>query len=120
MVAPTLTSLSEQSLGNNAAIYTWAGLPSALAGAAVSGPGWTDRSIQFTGTFGGAAAVLEGSNDGTTYFTLHDPFNNALSFTSANFAEVTEIALFMRPRIANGDGTTAITAVLVCCNHQPA
>ena len=119
MVAPTLSSLTDHVWDNNVAIYTWTALASASSGAAISGPGWTDRSIQFTGTFGGAQAVLEGSNDGVTYFTLHDPFANPLTFASAALAAVTEITLFIRPRIASGDGTTNITAVLVCGSHNP-
>jgi len=119
MANPSLSSLVPQFWGNNAAIYTWTALPASLAGPSVSGPGWTDRSVQVTGTFGvGATVTLQGSNDGTNWFTLHDPFANLLSFTAAGFAEVTEIALFMRPNVAGGDGTTSINVVLVCCNHQ--
>jgi len=120
MVSPTLSSLVTQYVGNNAAIYTWTGLASSSSGDKIQGPGWTDRSIQFTGIFGAAGtAVLQGSNDGITWFTLHDAFGNALSFTSNGFAEVTEIALYMRPTITGGDGTTSISAILVCCNHNP-
>jgi hypothetical protein len=118
MVSPTLSSLVTQFVGNNAAIYTWTGLASASSGDKIQGPGWTDRSIQFTGTFGGATLILQGSNDGVNWFTLHDPFSNLLSFTSAALAEVTEVTNYMRPTISGGDGTTSIIAVLVCCNHN--
>lgn len=119
MVSPTLASLVTQYVGNNAAIYTWTALASASSGDKIQGPGWTDRSIQFTGTFGGATCILQGSGDGLNWFTLHDAFGNALSFTSAAYASVTEIANFMRPTITGGDGTTNITAILTCCNHSP-
>jgi hypothetical protein len=120
VVSPTLQSLVTTFLGNNAAIYTWSGLVSNSSGSSISGPGWTDRSIQFTGTFGaGGTCVLQGSNDGVNWFTLHDPFSNALSFTAAALAAVTEICFFIRPTITGGDGTTNITAVLLCCNHNP-
>lgn len=119
MANPVLSSLVPTVWDNNAAIYTWTALPSAAPGPSIQGPGWTDRSVQVTGTFGaGGTVTLQGSNDGINWFTLHDPFSNLLSFTSAGLAEVTEIALFMRPNVSGGDGTTNIAVVLVCCNHS--
>lgn len=74
-----------------------------------------DRSIQVEGTFTNSATVfLQGSNDATTtsngnYHTLKDPFGNAISFTSAGIAQVTEVTVWMKPVLANGDASTAIT-----------
>lgn len=117
IVGYTIASLIPSVWGNNVAVYTWAAIPADSSGTPVSGPGYTDRSFQVSGPFGGATVVIEGSNDGVNYFTLHDPFANALSFTAAALAEVTEMALWMRPRVIGG-AASAIDVVGVLCNHQ--
>lgn len=117
VIAFALSSLIPQVWANNVAMYTWAAIPADSSGASVSGPGFTDRSFSISGTFGGATVVIEGSNDGVNYFTLHDPFANALSFTAAALAEVTEMALYMRPRVIGGTAS-AVDVVGVLCNHQ--
>lgn len=118
VVIPVLTSLVPQRLGNNVAIYTWTGLATGDTGGPLNGPGFTDASYQIGGTFGGATVVIEGSNDGITYFTLVDPFNVALSFTSAAFAQILPIALWIRPRVSGG-AAVAINITAVHCNHSP-
>lgn len=91
---------------------SWA-LGNADTGSPVQYAQFSDRSIQFSGTFGGATVVWEGSNDGTNYTTLHDalPSNGALSFTSADLKQIFEITKYARPRTTGGAGT-AITATL--------
>jgi hypothetical protein len=105
---------------NNVAVYAWQGLAANQTGLPLGGPGFSDRSVQIEGTPGaGFTIVIEGSNDGVNYHTLHDPFNNVLSFTSVGvLAQVTEITLFIRPSIAGGDGTTNVTVTMVPCNHM--
>jgi len=71
MVAPTQTSLVVTYLDNNVALYTWTALASASSGDPISGPGWTDRSVQVVGLFDAATMVLQGSNDKVNWFTLH-------------------------------------------------
>lgn len=118
VVIPVLSSLVPQKWGNNVAVYTWTGLATSDSGLPINGPGFTDVSVQFGGSFGGATVVIEGSNDGTNYITLVDPFNTALSFTAAAFAQVLPIALWMRPRVTGG-AAVAINVIAVCCNHSP-
>jgi hypothetical protein len=112
-----LSSLIPTFWGNNVAIYTWTDLAADSSGQPVSGPGYTDRSFQVSGSFGGATVVIEGSNDGVNYFTLRDPFAVPLSFTAPDLREVTEMALWMRPRVIGGAGT-AVDVISVMCNHQ--
>src|SRR5574343_930143 len=69
----------------------------------------TDRSVQVSGTFGaGGTLVIEGSNDGTNYYTLNDLQGTALSFTSARLEGISEMPLYIRPRVTAGDGTTSL------------
>lgn len=118
VILPVLTSLVPQKLGNNVAIYTWTGLATGDTGGPLNGPGFTDASYQVGGAFGGATVVIEGSNDGITYFTLVDPFNVALSFTVAALAQVLPICLWIRPRVTGG-AAAAINVIAVHCNHSP-
>jgi hypothetical protein len=93
--------------------FTWNPLANGDDGAAVQYGAFTDRSIQFAGTFGtGGTVVLEGSNDGTNWQTLTDPQGNVISKTAASIEAVTEATRYIRPRVTAGDGTTAIKAIL--------
>jgi len=90
-------------------------------GTALEMPGSTDRTIQFTGTFGvGGTIILQGSNvlapvTGTDadWFTLTDPQGNAISKTAASGETVLELTRWVRPKVTAGDGTTALTARLL-------
>lgn len=118
IINPSFVDLSQKFFGNTVVIYTWAALANGDSGAPVQGPGWADRSFQVEGTFGsGGTVLIEGSNDGTNYRTLNDPFGNALSLTSAGVFELTQIALWMRPRVSAGDITTNITISATLGRH---
>jgi len=95
--------------------WKWVGLNQTDAqGAPLSISGLTDRSVSITGTFGGATVVIEGSNDGTNYFTLNDLQASAISKTSAALEGIAEIAKFIRPRISAGaSGTTNVNVHIV-------
>lgn len=117
-VTPSFVDLSQKFFGNTVVIYTWAHMANTDAGVPVMGPGWADRSFQIEGTFGvGGTVLVEGSNDGVNYRTLNDPFGNALSLTSAGVHELTQIALWMRPRVSGGDITTDLTITATLGRH---
>ena len=62
-----------------------------------------------TGTWGSCGSVyLGGSNDGVTYFVLHDLFGVTMSLSANGLVAVAEAVLYMRPRVTAGDGTTDI------------
>jgi hypothetical protein len=73
---------------------------------------WADRSVQVDGTFGGGTVTVEGSNDGTNWFTLRDPQGTSLSFTSAGLKQIMETTLFMRANLTSG--TTVTVNITVC------
>lgn len=59
-----------------------------------------DRSVQFEGTFGAAGVfALQGSNDGVTYHTLHDPLGNAISTGVSALFQVSENTWYIAPLI---------------------
>lgn len=90
-------------------LLTWGALAQSETGDAADMAGsFADRSVEVTGVFGGATVTLEGSNGGSSYFTLNDPFNVALSFTSAGLRQALEITRYVRAKVTGGDGTTNI------------
>ena len=83
-------------------------------GDAVEAPAHSDMSVQVGGTFGGGAnIVLEGSNDGASYYTLTDPLGNNASFTQGDLMQIIETCRYVRPRVTSGNGSTAIAVHLL-------
>lgn len=91
---------------------TWANMPLDEVGLALPMAQYSDRSVQVTGTFGGATVTIEGSNDGVNYFTLVDPHGNNLSFVTSRLEAVLEMVLWVRPKVTGGDGTTDLTVTM--------
>jgi len=97
-------------------IYQWTGLTKATddVGDAQEVPGYADRSVQVTGTFGAGGSVrIEGSLDGTNYAVLTDPQGNALDITAAKIEAISENVRMIRPRVTAGDGTTTLVVTIL-------
>jgi hypothetical protein len=92
--------------------YTWT-LANGDDGKPANHAGSGDRTVQVFGTFGtGGALVIEGSQNGTNWNTLRDAFGQNLQFTAADLRAVAESPVYVRARVASGDGTTSLTAIL--------
>jgi hypothetical protein len=103
---------------NGAAIYTWAELGAADDGTPIAIPFAANLCVQVSGTFDGATCVLEGSNNGTVWSTLHSErvSNNAsvtLSFTAADLRHVLEQPVYIRPRTSGGGAASVVDVTLV-------
>lgn len=80
-----------------------------------------DRTVQVTGTFGGATVRWEGSNDPVavgagvpaTGFTLTDQTGVPVTLTAPGGRLLAEAPRWVRPVVVGGDGTTALVADLV-------
>jgi hypothetical protein len=96
---------------NNIKRVQWAALANGETGDFI-GPDlapWSDRSVQVAGTFGTSGSVQwEGSNDGVNWALLNAPQGTSLTWTAAAIKQVLEGALYMRPRVTAGDGTTSL------------
>lgn len=104
---------NDASFPGESSCVTWPALGNGDTGAPIAFGAYTDRTIQFHGTFGvGGAVAFEGSNDNTNWFTLTDPQGNPIAKTSAALEAVSEATRFVRPHVTGGDGSTSITAVL--------
>lgn len=68
-------------------------------------------AVQFTGTFGSATVVLQGSNDGTNYVTLKDVNGTDISATAAAMFEFSTACRFLRVGISGGTGDDVDTTL---------
>lgn len=94
---------------------TWLALTSSNSAGEVYEPGGTRAgfaTVQFTGTFDGATAVLQGSHDSTTWFTLKDVNGSDVSFTAAGGAEISTAISNIRPSTSGGGGSQDIDCIL--------
>lgn len=64
-----------------------------------------DGSIQVRGTFGGATATLQGSNDGVNWFTLNDPAGAPVTLTAPGLVQFIERPWKVRLTTSGGSGT---------------
>lgn len=86
----------------------WDLVTEADTGTSLSIVDFPDRTVQAvpaTGSFGTAGAItLEGSNDNTTFSTLHDFQGNALVLTDSTLHLIAENPRYIRPRATAGSG----------------
>lgn len=97
-------------------VITWETLTSSNAAGSAYESGRTRAaiaSVQFTGTFDSATAVLQGSNDGSTWVTLKDLSGTDISVTAAGAAEFSTAMLYIRPSTSGGGGSQDIDCIVV-------
>ena len=91
--------------------WLWDAMGNADVGAALDpdggGPAFADKTVQIEAVaYGSATIVIQGSNDGTNWFTLTNPNNDDLSFTVGDQLEaILENPLYIRPSTSGGTGT---------------
>ncbi len=99
---------------NAAAITPWAALAVTDTCEPVFCAALTDRSMQITGTAGGASITLQGSNDGVNYVTLTDVQGSPISAKApGTITQISETTLWVKAVLTGGDGTTALNVILV-------
>ena len=97
-------------------VATWGTLTSSNAAGSIYEPEGTRAavaSVQFVGTFDSATAVLQGSNDGSTWVTLKDLIGSDISLTAAGAAEFSASMLYIRPSTSGGGGSQDIDCIVV-------
>ena len=110
-ITPTVT------ITDNVPSVTWTGIttttdtPSAFA---IQDQAGLAMSVQFAGTFnGGTTAVLQGSNDGSTYTTLKDVLGNSVSATAAALFEVSSSVRYIKPSVSSGSADNVNVIVVL-------
>lgn len=98
-----------------ACLITWTGLDNDDSGSPVELIDYPDKTATITGTFGaGGTIVIQGSNDGTNWFTMTDAQSAAVSKTAAAMELLVEAPRYIRPLVTAGDGTTSLTVQIMC------
>lgn len=94
-------------------LVTWTALAEGDSGSPVDISTFADRTVQFTGTFGGTTMTLEGSNDGTNWVGLQygSTTTDAISCTSADMFNIYENPRYVRPLSTGGTGTAVVVTV---------
>ncbi len=84
-------------------LHQWLLVTTGDTGQELEYPGAADKTLTVDGTFsGGTVALLQGSNDGTNWFTCTNPQGSAISFTAAGMMTVMEDPRFLRPSVSTG------------------
>jgi hypothetical protein len=97
----------------------WTPLLSGDTGSWMQLAGLPDRTLEVTGTFGGAAVTMQGTNqvDPNTGplsgSGLTDQGASAISLTAAGVKLIAEATRWVRPVVTGGDGSTSLTARVV-------
>lgn len=94
-------------------LVSWTPVATGDTGAPAENYSFSDRSVQVTGTFGGATCTIEGSNDGVNYSALTDTAGVALTFAAAGIKQVLQVTRYIRPSVAAGAGSLTITLLNV-------
>jgi hypothetical protein len=101
-------------------LYTWALTTANADGASIQAPEWSDRTWQAQGTWGGATLTIQGSNDGTNWFTLYNAATGVpITFTANGGATPIELPLYMRPNLTTAGSGATVTVTMLARRAQP-
>lgn len=111
-------SVVQTPLHQMATTVEWAGLLAGDDGQPLLMAHYGDKCLHIFGTFGGATVGIEGSNEDTLTAPndvgLTDPTQTLIALTGKGIKQILENPLWIRPKVTGGDGTTSLTARLVC------
>lgn len=96
-------TLSAQNDG--VAVALWETMNGVSTGVEMALARWSDKTVTASGTWGSATLVIQGSNDGNTWFTVDDVDGTPVSFTSDSMAVIRDNPLYMRPKTSGGTGS---------------
>ena|SRR3990167_7608547 len=98
-------SVVRQATGVPAVLVTWVALAIGDTGEPVSLLDYPDKTVTVEGTIGGGTLTMQGSNDGTNYYSLTDPQGSAIALTAAGIKLITENPVWIRPSASGGAPT---------------
>jgi len=108
----------------SAIVYSWTLTSTNDTAMPARMPEWSERSVHMWGTWGGATAIMEGSNDLTApnpvdFEQLHNFQGTAIALTANGISAILESTYYIRPRLSV-DGTGAsVTVNLLLLRNQP-
>lgn len=78
----------------------WEAMLDGDPGSAVELVPFSDRSVQFVGTFSTTTVIMEGSNDGASWWPLEDGNGDAITTAATDFlTSIGPITRYVRPHI---------------------
>jgi len=99
-------------------LWTWALATANVDGFPLEWSEWADRTFTASGTWGGATLSIEGSNDGTNFFTLSNAAGGtAATFTADGCKTIIETPRWARPKLTTA-GSGATVTVTLCARRQ--
>ena len=105
-------TLEEKIAAGKFRVFKWVGMKGGDVGQPLFIPESADKTVHVKGTFNGATAVIQGSNDKETespeYDTLHKSDLSSLSFTVKDIFFINENPNLVRPSVSGGDGSTRL------------
>lgn len=95
-------------------LLTWTLTTANSDGAAFLMPAHADICWQAQGTWGSGTLTLQGSNDGTNWFTLSNAAGGtAATFTADGGKQTIEVPRYKRPNLTGSTGATITVTALV-------
>lgn len=117
-VTPTLTRVGDQD--DAVMLFTWALTSTNTDGSLVEWTQWADRCFQAVGTWGGATLTIQGSNDGTNWFTLSNAAGAAAAtFTADGGKAIIELPRYVRPNLTTAGTGATVSVTLLARRAQP-
>lgn len=74
---------------------------------------YNDNTVTVTGTFDSNTLTMQGSNDGTNWFTLTDNVGLDVALTAAGGALIAEAPRYIRPSLSSGASSDIDVIVLL-------
>src|SRR5574343_892698 len=97
-VTPTVAQVGPQD--GSTVLFTWALTTANTDGYMIEWAEYADRCVQASGTWGGATLTAQGSNDGSTWFTLSNAAGGtAATWTADGGKQLLEVPRYMRPNL---------------------
>lgn len=112
VIAPTIVDIGLTGSGYVFQVI-WAAVTENDSCRAVQYPEYADKSIQVSGTFGGASVALHGSNDGTNFAALNDASGTVIAITTAKIKAVLENTFQIKPVITGGAAQSLNVSMLI-------
>ena len=115
MSSITLSSVFETR--NVKEMVLWETVTCGDTGSAYEVPDWADSlTVQALGTFTdddspvptGVTLTIQGSNDGTTWSTLHADDGTAITFTAAGIEIIVELPRYVRPSLSTSGSSPEV------------
>ncbi len=113
-VTPAVQSIAEVS--DRAKVWLWTALTTTNpTGISVSVAGTVlALTVTAKGTWGASALItMQGSLDGTNWFTLKKADGNDATFSADGLLSLADLPAFLRPLESAGDGSTTVNVTLL-------